>query len=79
MAIVRNIQNNDLYRYLGENKFRNLRTGKEGTVTDEMAKEIFKINLDATAIINENPIVETMIKQLNLKADGILGVQVERQ
>ncbi len=69
MAIVRNKNTNDLYRYLGENKFRNVRTGKEGVVDEEKAKEIFNINLEATAILNEYPEIENLIKTLNLKID----------
>ena len=72
MAIVRNIQNNDLYRYLGGNKFRNVRTGAEGAVDDEAAQKIFRINLEATEFLNEYPIVEEMIKTLNLKFDNNL-------
>jgi hypothetical protein len=71
MAIVRNINTNDLYRYLGDNRFRNIRTGKEGVVSDEMAKEIFKISVEATAILNEYPNAEEMIRRLNLKADSV--------
>jgi len=67
MAVVRNIQNNDAYEYLGENKFRNLRTGNDGFVDDETAKKIFKINIGATGIINEFPIVKDLIQSLNLK------------
>lgn len=67
MAIVRNIQNNDLYRYLGENKFRNIRTGKEGVIDDETAKKVFKINMEATVMFDEYPMVEEMIKMLDLK------------
>jgi len=74
MAICRNIQTNDLYRYLGENKFRNLRTGSEGVVDEEKAREILKINVEATAILNEYPEVENLIKALNLKID-VLGLQ----
>lgn len=70
MAICRNIQNNDLYRYLGENKFRNLRTGNEGVLEDENAREVLKINVEATVIINEYPIIEDLIKKLNLKFDN---------
>lgn len=70
MPIVRNIQNNDLYRYLGGNKFRNLRTGKEGIIDDELAQKVFKINLEATELINENPIIEEIIKSLGLKFDN---------
>jgi hypothetical protein len=71
MAICRNIQNNDLYRFLGGNRFRNLRTGKEGEVSDELAQSTLKINLEATALINENQLLEEMIKVLNLKFDNI--------
>ncbi len=69
MAIVRNIQNNDLYRYLGENRYRNIRTGQEGEITEEMAKKVFKINIEATFLIEENPLIEKLIKSLNLKID----------
>lgn len=72
MAICRNLQNNDLYRYLGGNKFRNVRTGAEGAVDDETAQKIFRINLEATAILNEYPVVEELIKILNLKFDNNL-------
>lgn len=65
--IVRNIQNCDLYEFLGGDKFRNLRTAKEGSVDETKAKEIFKFNIEATELINEYPIVETMINQLQLK------------
>jgi len=78
MAIVRHIKNNDLYRYLGENKFRNLRTGNEGIIPDEIAKETLRINTDATIILNEYPEVEKMIKQLKLRFDEISGLPNER-
>ena len=35
MAIVRNIQNNNLYRYLGDNKYRNIMTGVEGEIDED--------------------------------------------
>jgi len=68
--IVRNIQNSDLYSYLGDNRFRNCRTGVEGVVSDEQAQKIFKFNLEATELINEYPILEDMIKTLGLKFDN---------
>lgn len=68
--IVRNIQNNDAYEYVGGNRFRNLRTMVEGEVPDEKAKEVFKINLDASQMINDYLIVGEMIKRLNLKFDN---------
>lgn len=70
MAIVRHIKTDVLYRYLGDNKFRNLITGAEGFVKDEVAQKIFRINLEATELINENPIIEEMIKSLGLKFDN---------
>lgn len=69
MAIIRNIQTNDAYRYHGDNLYTNIRTGQQGEIDEETAKKIFKINLEATEIFNEYPIVEQMIKALNLKID----------
>lgn len=69
MGVVRNIQNNDLYVYLGDNKYRNMRTGKEGVVDEETAQKLFKINVEATAIWLEYPILEDLISSLNLKFD----------
>lgn len=65
--VVRNIQNNDLYFYEGENVFVNIRTGKSGVVGGDAAAKVFKMNIEATTMINEFPIIETMIKKLNLK------------
>lgn len=72
--ICRNVQNNDLYQFLGGNTFRNLRTGKSGEVDENKAAEILKFNVEATTIINEFPIVELMISKLNLKYDDVLRV-----
>jgi hypothetical protein len=69
-AIVRNVQNDDLYEFLGEKKFKNIRTGKEGIVEDEMAQKIFKINLEATQLISEYPVVSELIHSLHLKFDN---------
>lgn len=66
-AVVRNVKSNELYFHLGGNEFENIRTGKTGTVTDEIALTIFKINIDATNIINNYPMVEKLIKCLGLK------------
>lgn len=70
MAICRNIQNNGVYKYIGENKFVNVVTGKEGFVDDETARKVFKINMEATMIISEYPMVEELIKTLHLKFDN---------
>lgn len=65
--IVRNIKTNDLYEYKGENVFENIRTGKSGSVADDVASRSFVFNVEATKILNEFPIVVEMIKRLNLK------------
>jgi hypothetical protein len=67
-AVVRNIQNNQLYKYLGGTTYVNVMTGKSGEVPDELAKKIFKINLGATDILNRYPNVEKLIKELDLIA-----------
>lgn len=67
--IVRNIQNNDAYEYLGENQYKNLRTQKTGEVQEELANKVFKFNLELTQFINENPEIENYIQRFNLKFD----------
>lgn len=65
-AVVRNIQNNQLYKYIGGTTYVNVITGKAGEVSDEVAKRIFKINLGATGILNKYPNVEELINKLEL-------------
>jgi hypothetical protein len=69
MAIVRNIQNNNLYRYLGDNKYRNIMTGVEGEIDEAVASRIFKINLELTDLCENFPNIEIMINKLKLKSD----------
>ena len=69
MAIVRNIQNNNLYRYLGDNKYRNIMTGIEGEIDEAVASRIFKINLELTDLCENFPNIEIMINKLKLKLD----------
>lgn len=64
--IVRNIQTGDLYEYLGDDTFENIRTGQSGLIGHDRAKEFLRINADATHIINEYPIVKDLIRRLNL-------------
>jgi len=67
MAIVRNIQTNDLYRYHGENEYTNVRTGIKGVIGEELARKIFKINLEATELCETYPEIEKLIYTLKLK------------
>lgn len=65
--VVRNIKTNDLYTYEGENVFVNIRTGVGGKVSDVGAKNTFKVNIEATQLINAYPLISEMIKSLDLK------------
>ena len=67
--IVRNIQNNDANKELGENRYKNKKRQKESEVSEETAQKIFKVNIELTAMVNENPLVEDLIEALNLKID----------
>jgi len=69
MAVVRHIKTNDLYMYLGDNIFRNMRTQKQGFIDNEAAQTALRIDLEATHICINYPIVEELIHRLNLKSD----------
>jgi hypothetical protein len=67
--VVRNVNTNDLYFHEGGNSFKNIRTGKEGEVSDTAAQKTFLINVPATQILNEYPMVAELINKLDLKYD----------
>ena len=71
--IVRNVQNNDLYKYLGGTKWVNLRTGNEGEVPEEKVPQIFLLNVEATYFWNEWEGFGDMIRRLNLKIDKTIN------
>lgn len=64
---------NDLYFYEGDNTFENLRTQKKGIVSDKAAQKTFLINLDASEMFNEYPLIAELINKLDLKYD-VLGL-----
>lgn len=67
--VVRNIKTNDLYQYEGGNTFVNLRTGAGGEVSDDVARKAFVINVEATMLINEFPVIKELIQRLNMKIE----------
>lgn len=69
IAIVRHIKTNKLYRYLGNDEYINLFTGKSGKVKPEDAQKMFIINLEMTQLISEYPMIEEMITRLKLIID----------
>lgn len=68
-AVLRNIQNNDLYLHLGGDSYRNLRTGKEGVISPELAASILNINVPMTQMIGENNVIADFIQKMNLKIE----------
>lgn len=64
--IVRHIKTGIFYKWEGGNKYTNLCTGISGEVPDEVAKKIFRINLPLTIMAGKNPLIEDLIKGLNL-------------
>jgi hypothetical protein len=68
-VICRNIQNNDLYLYISDDRWRNLRTNAEGNVPSETAQKLFLLNVEATYFYNENNLFAELINKLNLKID----------
>lgn len=68
-AIVRHIKTNEVYRYLGNNVFLNLRTQVQGNVPDDVAQKIFNINMPLTIALSENPNIEKLIYSLQLKIE----------
>lgn len=65
--VVRHKKTNSMYFFKGDNIFQNIITNVEGIVSDKIAQEIFAVNLDATRLINENPLLQTLIEKLELK------------
>ena len=69
-GILRNLQTNDLYRHLGGNKFKNLRTLAEGEIPEGLANKILIIDYNATMMLNKYPMIEDLIFSLKLKLES---------
>jgi hypothetical protein len=65
-AILRHQSTNKLYRHNQGDNYTNLHSGKSGDIPPEQAQRIFKINVEATALFNEYPALEHMVKRLKL-------------
>jgi hypothetical protein len=70
-AIVRNVKTNDLYVAHGDNQYTNLRTGAKGVVGEAAAQKTFVVNLEATQILSDYPLIEEMIFRLKMVAEKI--------
>lgn len=67
--VVRNVQTDHLYFYLGNDEFENIITGNKGIVGEDKADKVFKFNVEATQMINDNPVIADLIRSLKLKLD----------
>lgn len=63
VAIVRHVKTNTMYRYLGNDTYINLGTGGSGVIPPEQAQRIFKINLEMTQLIADNPVLLSMVQE----------------
>ena len=66
-AILRLKKNDDLYRHLGDDNYKNLRTDVDWKIEDEKASQIFIIDYNATMLFNKYPMLEKLVNKLNLK------------
>ena len=67
--VVRNIRTKDIYFYKGNNEFENIRTGVSGKISDVAAQKTFRLNPELSALLNEFPMLATLINKLSLTVD----------
>ena len=68
-AVLKNVQNLDLYRHIKDNTFKNLRTGVEGEIPEELTNKILTIDFNATMLFNKYPLLEELVFKLKLKIE----------
>ena len=70
-AVLKNVQNLDLYRHIKDNTFKNLRTGAEGEIPEELTNKILTIDFNATMLFNKYPLLEELVFKLKLKIEKL--------
>jgi len=60
--ICQHIKTKAHYEYLGENKFRNIETGKEGEVDEDKAAKVFNFNPELSEMCHDYPDVLGLLK-----------------
>jgi len=68
-AVLRNIQNNILYRHIKGDTYKNLATGVQAEIKPEIATKYLKLNTEATIMLNKYPHLELLINKLGLKIE----------
>lgn len=70
MVILRNVQNDQFYKHVEGDTYLNLITGVEGNVDPEIARKVFRINVEMTALCHQFPNIELLVKSIKLKFDN---------
>lgn len=65
-AIVRHLKTDALYVAHGDNEYTNLQTGVRGKIPAATARKNLVINLTATQLFSEYPLIEEMVTRLNM-------------
>lgn len=71
-AILRHVTTNTIYKHVENDLYKNLSTGKTGTIKPEQASRIFKLNVELTEMFAVNPVVELLIERLKLTPENKL-------
>jgi len=66
IPILCNKSNRNAYECLGGNRYRNIVSGAEGEVSDELAKTVFTISVPLSLACSVNPLVKKLINRLGL-------------
>lgn len=72
--VVRHIKTDTLYFYKGENIYKNILTGVEGVVSEDKARFVFLIDLNATELLNKYPNIIELMKNCDLTTSNIIDL-----
>lgn len=68
-AILRNIQNDFLYRHIEGDIYKNIATGVQAEIPPDIATKFLRLNVEATMMLNKYPNLEVLINKLKLKIE----------
>jgi hypothetical protein len=61
--------NGYIYQWMGGNTFKNIITGESGEVAPEKAREVFTLPVSFNLMVNKNPYIIDLVKELKLALD----------
>lgn len=59
----------DIYEYLGPQTYKNLSTGQQGTIDDEIVARVLVIPITLNEMQLKNPFLSEMISKMGLKME----------